>query len=59
MRSAVRQAIAWIVSEGLTPPTVGNTEPSHIHKLGISQERQSALTTLLAGSSPIRAVPLR
>ena len=23
IRSAVRQAIAWIVSEGLTPPTVG------------------------------------
>ncbi len=23
MRSAVRQAIAWMVSSGLTPPTVG------------------------------------
>ncbi len=28
MRFAVRQAIAWMVSDGLTPPTVGNTEPS-------------------------------
>ena len=33
MRSAVRQAIAWIVSDGLTPPTVGNTEPSQIQRL--------------------------
>jgi hypothetical protein len=52
MRSAVRQAIAWMVSDGLTPPTVGNTEPSQIHKLGISHERQSALTTLVRGSAP-------
>jgi len=36
MRSAVRQAIAWIVSDGLTPPTVEIAEPSEIHKLGIS-----------------------
>ena len=50
IRSAVRQAIAWIVSDGLTPPTVGNTEPSQIHKLGMSQQRQSALTTLLGHS---------
>ena len=48
MRSAVRQAIAWIVSDGLTPPTVGNTEPSQIHRLGMSQLRQSASTTLVA-----------
>ena len=59
MRSPVRQAIAWIVSDGLTPPTVGNTEPSQIHKFGMSQLRQSAFTTLVSGSSPIRAVPLR
>ena len=59
IRSAVRQAIAWIVSDGLTPPTVGNTEPSQIHRLGMSQLRQSALTTLVRGSSPMRAVPFR
>ena len=59
IRSAVRQAIAWMVSDGLTPPTVGNTEPSQIHRFGMSQERQSALTTLVAGSSPMRAVPFR
>ena len=59
MRSAVRQAIAWMVSDGLTPPTVGNTEPSQIHKLGISHERQSALTTLVRGSAPMRTLPLR
>src|SRR5699024_5521665 len=57
--SAVRQAIAWMVREGLTPPTVGNTEPSQIHKLGISQLRQSALTTLVRGLSPMRAVPAK
>ena len=49
MRSAVRQAIAWMVSDGLTPPTVGNTEPSQIQRLGMSQLRQSALTTLVRG----------
>ena len=48
MRSAVRQAIAWMVSDGLTPPTVGNTEPSQIQRLGMSQLRQSASTTLSA-----------
>ncbi|CCD86220.1 Recombinase [Bradyrhizobium sp. ORS 285] len=59
MRSAVRQAMAWMVRDGLTPPTVGNTEPSQIHRLGMSQLRQSASTTLLRGSLPILAVPLR
>src|SRR3546814_18915847 len=47
IRSAVLQAIACMVREGLTPPTVGNTDPSQIHKLGISQLRQSALTTMV------------
>jgi hypothetical protein len=55
----VRQAIAWIVSEGLTPPTVGNTDPSQTQRLLMSQLRQSALTTLVAGSLPIRAVPFK
>src|SRR5581483_7038523 len=59
MRSAVRRAMAWMVSEGLTPPTVGNTEPSQTHRFAMSQLRQSALTTLVRGSSPMRAVPLR
>ena len=40
MRSAVRQAIACMVSDGLTPPTVGNTEPSQIQRLRMSQLRQ-------------------
>jgi len=48
MRSAVRQAIAWIVSDGFRPLTVGNTEASHIQRLGMSQLRQSLLTTLFA-----------
>src|SRR5690242_18343191 len=55
MRSAVRHAMAWIVSDGLAPPTVGNTEPSQIQRLGMSQLRQSASTTLLDGPLPIRA----
>jgi hypothetical protein len=59
IRSAVRQAIAWMVRDGLTPPTVGNADPSQIHRLGMSQLRQSAFTTLNAGSSPIRQVPFR
>src|ERR1700761_715147 len=59
MRSAVRHAIAWMVREGLAPPTVGKTEPSQIQRLGISQLRQSPSTTLDDGSLPIRAVPLR
>jgi hypothetical protein len=44
IRSAVRQAIAWIVNDGLAPPTVGKTDPSQIHKLGMSQLRQSSVT---------------
>ena len=59
MRSAVRSAIAWMVREGLTPPVVGNTDPSQIHKFGMSHERQSALTTLVSASNPMRAVPAR
>jgi hypothetical protein len=35
----VRHAMAWIVSDGFTPPTVGNTEPSQIHKFGMSHAR--------------------
>src|SRR5262245_42929832 len=53
------QCDACMVSDGLTPPTAGNTEPSQIHKLETSQLRQSALTTLMRGSAPMRAVPLR
>ncbi|PRG10369.1 hypothetical protein C6Q14_04595 [Burkholderia ambifaria] len=49
MRSAVRHAIASIVSDGFTPPTVGNTEPSQTHRFGMSQLRQSLSTTLVAG----------
>jgi hypothetical protein len=37
-----------MVSDGLTPPTVGKTEPSQTHRLGMSHDRQSALTTLHA-----------
>ena len=43
-----------MVSDGLTPPTVGNTDPSQTHKLRMSQLRHSALTTLMRGSSPMR-----
>src|ERR1700761_7015467 len=46
IRSPVRQAMACMVSDGLTPPTVQKTEPSQIHRLRMSQERQSASTTL-------------
>ena len=59
MRSAVRHAIAWMVRDGLTPPTVGKTEPSQIQRLGMSQLRQFVSTTLVRGSSPIRAVPFK
>ena len=37
-----------IVSDGFTPPVVGKTEPSQTHRLGMSQLRQSELTTLVA-----------
>jgi hypothetical protein len=59
IRSAVRQAIARIVSEGLTPPTVGDTDPSQIQRLRMSQLRQSAFTTPVRGSLPMRAVPFK
>lgn len=59
MLSTARSEIASIVRDGLTPPTVGSSDPSQIHEFGISRLRQSALTTLLRGSDPMRAVPLR
>ncbi len=46
-RRCGRRSPGWS-SDGLTPPTVGNTEPSQIHRFGMSQLRQSALTTLRA-----------
>ena len=46
MRSPMRQASAWMVSEGLTPPLVGKSEPSHTQRLGIDQLRPSLSTTL-------------
>ena len=57
MRSAVRQASAWIVSDGLTPPHVGNRDPSQIHKFRMSKLRPSASTTPVAGSALMRHVP--
>ena len=59
MRSTVRIAMLVIVSEGFTPPVVGKIEPSQTQRFGMSQLLQSALTTLVAGSSPMRAVPAR
>ena len=59
IRSAVRIAIAVIVNDGFTPPAVGNTEPSQTKRFGMSQLRQSALTTLSFGVNPMRAVPAR
>ena len=49
-----------MVSEGFTPPTVGNTEPSQIQRFGISQLRQSASTTLLfrVAAHPRRSVEM-
>jgi hypothetical protein len=37
------RAIAWMVGEGLTPPTVEKTDLSQIHKFGMSQPRQSGI----------------
>jgi hypothetical protein len=34
MRSAVRAAIAWMVSDGFTAPDVGKIEPSQMKRLG-------------------------
>jgi hypothetical protein len=45
IRSPVRQAIAWIVSDGLTPPTVGNTDPSQIQRLRMSPKAALMATT--------------
>ena len=36
-----------MVSDGFTPPVVGNSEPSQIQRFGMSQLRPSALTTLV------------
>ena len=36
IRDAVRMAIVWIVSAGLTQPTVGGADPSQIQRLGMS-----------------------
>src|SRR5205085_8333872 len=46
IRSPILSALAWIVSDGLTPPLVGKSDPSHTHRLGIDQLRPSLSTTL-------------
>ena len=55
----MRQASAWMVSDGLTPPLVGNSDPSQTHRFGIDQLRPSLSTTLSLGSSPILHPPIR
>ena len=48
-----------IVKAGLAAPWVGQTLPSLMNRLGTSQQRWSASTTLSAGEEPIRAPPTR
>ena len=52
------QAIAWIVSDGLTPPTVGNTEPRKSTDCDVPAAA-IGVDDAARGSSPMRAVPLR
>src|ERR1044071_6329313 len=54
IRSPMRSALAWMVSDGFTPPLVGNSDPSQIHKFGVDQLRPFLSATLSLGSLPIR-----
>ena len=49
MRSPIRQASAWMVSDGLTPPLVGNSDPSQTHRFGIDQLRPSLFDDAVLG----------
>jgi hypothetical protein len=43
-----------MVSDGLTPPVVGKTDPSQTQRLGMSRLLQSESTTLVCASNPKR-----
>jgi|SRR6476660_4326825 hypothetical protein len=58
IRSAVRNASAWIVSAGASPPPEeGKTLASATHKLRQRWLRPKASTTEVSESWPIRQVP--
>jgi hypothetical protein len=44
IRSAVRAAMAWMVSDVFTAPDVGKTEPSQMKRLGMPCARPSPST---------------
>src|SRR5205823_5453053 len=55
--SPTRSEFAIAVKAGLTAPMLGKTLVSTTYRLSSSCARQSAFTTEVAGSSPIRHVP--
>src|SRR5262249_51106531 len=57
--SATYRATAWMVEVGFTPALVTMTLPSTMYRLGTSWHRPSPSTTEVAGSLPMRAVPIR
>ena len=54
---AVRHARAWAVSVGFLDPLVPITEPPTIPRLWTSWQKPHLSTTLVSGSSPMRAPP--
>src|SRR5215217_3942804 len=58
MFSAVRDASAMMVIIGLVPDGVGNAEASPIQTPGVSCSSPRGSATLVAGSMPIRQVPI-
>src|SRR5437016_10918578 len=57
MYSEQRQALAMIVSVGLTPVGVGKGDPSRTNRFSTSCAWHHSLRTVLDGSEPIRTVP--
>ena len=55
--AATRSEFAATVRAGFTAPDDGKTEASTTHRFVTSCARQCLSTTLVAGSSPILAVP--
>ena len=58
MLCAVQKAMAWTVTMGFTPKAVGKTLVSPTKRPSTSQASQVGSTLEVAGSTPIRHVPI-
>ena len=59
MTSAMRAAIAMMVSAGFAEPCVGSALPSPIHRFGTANDRPVASTTPSVCEAAMRAPPTK